>query len=245
MVFTGIVEEMGTVERVDHKADLVMWDGSKSEGFVLRIKCKIALEQAYIGCSIAVNGTCLTATALHPEAFEVNCAPETLRCTDLGDLKPGSLVNLERSMRADDRNSGHVVQGHVDEAGTIIDFKKEGDALWVKISLTEKLLPYVVPKGYIAVDGTSLTVCEVNYVEKWFNLMLIAHTQQCIVIPKKKVGERVNLEADCLGKYAAAAVAGVSSRINDLEKRAQRAEVLAFASLLAAGAAAIITLRRR
>jgi len=245
MVFTGIVEEMGTVENIEKKADLVMWDGSKAEGFVLRIKCKIALDGAYIGCSIAVNGTCLTATALHPDSFEVNCAPETLRLTDLGDLQPGSLVNLERSMTADARNSGHVVQGHVDEAGTILDITPEGDSLWVKISLSEKLLPFVIPKGYIAVDGTSLTVCEVNHAEKWFNLMLISHTQQCIVIPKKKVGERVNLEADCLGKYAAAAVTGVSSRCAQLEKRLQRAEVLATLSLLVAGFATLRLLRSR
>lgn len=242
MVFTGIVEEMGTVVSVDRKAEMVLWDGSKSEGFVLHIKCKIALENAYIGCSIAVNGTCLTVTVLHDDAFEVNCAAETLRCTDLGDLVVGSLVNLERSMAGSDRNSGHIVQGHVDETGKILEFKPEGDSLWVKISLSDALLPYVVPKGYIAVDGTSLTVCEVNHVEKWFNLMLISHTQQCIVIPKKKVGERVNLEADCIGKYAAAAVAGVASRTADLERRAQRAETLAVVSLLAAGASLAFTL---
>jgi riboflavin synthase len=159
MVFTGIVEEMGTVESVDRKADLEMWDGSKSEGFVLRIKCKVALEDAYIGCSIAVNGTCLTATKLDPDAFEANCAPETLRCTDLGDLVPGSLVNLERSMGANARNSGHVVQGHVDGTGNILEKRFEGDSLWVKISLTDALLPFVIPKGYVAIDGTSLTVC--------------------------------------------------------------------------------------
>mmetsp|Transcript_1614 Transcript_1614/g.3469 ORF Transcript_1614/g.3469 Transcript_1614/m.3469 type:complete len:250 (+) Transcript_1614:71-820(+) len=219
MVFTGIVEEMGTVVGLDRKADLEMWDGSKSEGFVLKIKCAIALKGAYIGCSIAVNGTCLTVTAFDAETFQVNCAPETLRRTDLGDLSVGSLVNLERSMAASDRNSGHFVQGHVDEAGKILEFRKEGDSLWVKISLSDDILPYVVPKGYIAVDGTSLTVCEVNQREKWFNLMLIAHTQQCVVIPKKKVGERVNLEADCLGKYAAAAVGGIGERVALLERR--------------------------
>lgn len=234
MVFTGIVEEMGTVISVEKKAGLEMWDGSKSEGFVLRIKCKIALDAAYIGCSIAVNGTCLTATKLDKEWFEVNCAPETLRRTDLVDLAPGSLVNLERSMAASDRNSGHVVQGHVDEAGTILEFKPEGDSLWVKISLSAELLPYVVPKGYIAVDGTSLTVCEVNYTEKWFNLMLIAHTQKCIVVPKKKVGERVNLEADCIGKYAAAAVGGVATRVSSLEKQLKMTQAIAVAALGAA-----------
>jgi riboflavin synthase len=234
MVFTGIVEEMGTVESVDRKADLEMWDGSKSEGFVLRIKCTEALKDAYIGCSIAVNGTCLTATKLDPDAFEVNCAPETLRRTDLGELVSGSLVNLERSAQLSDRNSGHIVQGHVDEAGKIKEFRREGDSLWVKISLSNDLLPYVVPKGYIAVDGTSLTVCDVNYEENWFNLMLISHTQQKIIMPKKKVGELVNLEADCIGKYAAAAVNGVSSRINVLEAQLRKTQAIATISLLLA-----------
>merc|ERR1719436_134859 len=206
------------------------------EGFVLRIKCKIALDGAYIGCSIAVNGACLTATALHADSFEVNCAPETLRRTDLGDLKVGSLVNLERSMAGSDRNSGHIVQGHVDEAGTILRFTPEGDSLWVRISLSDSLLPFVVPKGYIAVDGTSLTVCEVNQREKWFNLMLIAHTQQCVVMPKKRVGDKVNLEADCLGKYAAAAVGGLGERVALLEKRLVTAQVAAGVAIALATA---------
>mmetsp|Transcript_51210 Transcript_51210/g.94741 ORF Transcript_51210/g.94741 Transcript_51210/m.94741 type:complete len:259 (-) Transcript_51210:23-799(-) len=257
MVFTGIVEEMGEVLSIDKKHDLVMWDGSKSEGFVLKIRCKIVLEGAYIGCSIAVNGTCLTVTAFQPDgvakgsgSFEVNCAPETLRRTDLSDLTVGSLVNLERSMAGSDRNSGHVVQGHVDEAGTILEFRPEGDSLWVKISLSSDLLPYVVPKGYIAVDGTSLTVCEVNYVEKWFNLMLIAHTQQCIVVPKKKVGERVNLEADCIGKYAATATRGLSDRLEAMETQLQAVQRSARVSQATSGVAllmavAAIALRSR
>mmetsp|Transcript_110312 Transcript_110312/g.235620 ORF Transcript_110312/g.235620 Transcript_110312/m.235620 type:complete len:248 (+) Transcript_110312:101-844(+) len=247
MVFTGIVEEMGVVAAIDRKADLEMWDGSKSEGFVLRITCTVALDGAYIGCSIAVNGTCLTATALHADSFEVNCAPETLRRTDLGDLEVGSLVNLERSMAANDRNSGHVVQGHVDEAGRILEFRPEGESLWVKISLSNDILPYVVPKGYIAVDGTSLTVCEVNQVEKWFNLMLISHTQQKIVIPKKKVGERVNLEADAMGKYAMSAVGGLRERVDSLEERLKRTQAGAMVAVALAVVAlgAALSARRR
>jgi len=245
MVFSGIVEEMGEVEAIDKKADLEMWDGSKSEGFVLKINCKKAATDAYIGCSIAVNGTCLTATKFDANSFEVNCAPETLRCTDLGDLEVGSLVNLERSMAANDRNSGHVVQGHVDEAGRIMKFTREGESLWVQISLSEKLLPFVVPKGYIAVDGTSLTVCEVNQREKWFNIMLIAHTQQCIVIPKKKVGDRVNLEADCLGKYAAAAVGGLRDRVDMLESQLRATQLGASIAIAALGACVALILSKR
>eukprot|EP00931_Biecheleriopsis_adriatica_P006325 TRINITY_DN107741_c0_g1_i1.p1 TRINITY_DN107741_c0_g1~~TRINITY_DN107741_c0_g1_i1.p1 ORF type:complete len:246 (+),score=62.20 TRINITY_DN107741_c0_g1_i1:106-843(+) len=245
MVFTGIVEEMGTVASVERKAGLEMWDGSKSEGFVLRIKCKVALEGAYLGCSIAVNGTCLTVTAFDSEAFEVNCAPETLRRTDLGDLIVGSLVNLERSMAGTDRNSGHVVQGHVDEAGKILKFTPEGDSLWVRISLSDELLPFVVPKGYIAVDGTSLTVCEVNRAEKWFNLMLIAHTQKCIVVPKKKVGERVNLEADCMGKYAAQAVGNLREELKELEQKLRLTQATAAVAFCAAAAACLSMFSRR
>mmetsp|Transcript_5948 Transcript_5948/g.9485 ORF Transcript_5948/g.9485 Transcript_5948/m.9485 type:complete len:245 (-) Transcript_5948:55-789(-) len=244
MVFTGIIEEMGTVVSVERKEKLEMWDGSFSEGFVLRIKSKVAVDGAYIGCSIAVNGTCLTCTQFDSEAFEVNCAPETLRRTDLGDLVAGSPVNIERSMAGTDRNSGHVVQGHVDEAGKILEFKKEGDSLWVKISLTEELLPFVINKGYIAVDGTSLTVCEVNRKERWFNLMLIAHTQTCIVMPKKKVGERVNLEADCMGKYAASAVGGLRERLEDLEQKLRATQVTAALALCAAAALALSAYRR-
>lgn len=245
MVFTGIVEEMGTVVSVERKADLEMWDGSKSEGFVLKIQCKVALDGAYIGCSIAVNGTCLTVTEFDAKAFEVNCAPETLRRTDLGDLKAGDLVNLERSMAATDRNSGHFVQGHVDEAGKILKFTPEGDSLWVRISLSEDILPYVIPKGYVAVDGTSLTVCEVNRKEKWFNLMLIAHTQKCIVIPKKKVGERVNLEADCMGKYAATAVGNVRQELKELSQQLRVTQVIAFVAVAAATAALAAMKRAR
>jgi len=241
MVFTGIVEEMGEVVCVDRKADLVMWDGSRSEGFVLRIRGKITLEGMYIGCSMSVNGTCLTVTKFDAEAFEVNCAPETLRRTDLVDLSAGSLVNLERSQAAGDRNSGHFVQGHVDGTGRILEFRPEGDSLWVKISLPDDILPHVVPKGYIAVDGTSLTVCEVNHSDGWFNLMLIAHTQQCIVIPKKQVGDLVNLEADCLGKYAAAATTGLREQVAGLERRLCLAQTGAGAAVALALVAVVLS----
>jgi riboflavin synthase len=214
-----------------------MWDGTKAEGFVLRIKCAVALKDAYIGASIAVNGTCLTVTEFDTQAFEVNCAPETLRRTNLVDLEKGSLVNLERAMAASDRNSGHAVQGHVDETGKILDKKFEGDCLWIKISLSKDLLPFVVPKGYIAVDGTSLTVCEVNHREQWFNLMLIAHTQKCIIVPKKKVGERVNLEADAMGKYALSVVGGVQERVKLLEQRLQVTQAAALGALAVAAVA--------
>lgn len=245
MVFTGIIEEMGTVKLVERRQALEMWDGSKAPGFVITIKCEVALKDAYIGCSICVNGTCLTATELSADTFTVNCAPETLNKTNLGDCEVGSLVNLERSMKGDDRNSGHMVQGHVDETGKVLKYTPDGDSLWVRISLSKDLMPYVVPKGYIAVDGTSLTVCDVNQQEGWFTLMLIAHTQKHIVLPKRKVGDRVNLEADCAGKYAAAAAKGLQTRVAAMEQRLARTEMMAMVALAAATVGGLLFFKAR
>ena len=144
----------------------------------------------------------------------------------MGDLKKGDRVNLEGALRHDALNSGHNVQGHVDDTGTIREFKAEGDSLWVYINAPATVLPNIVKKGYIAVDGTSLTVCEVERNSDgsgWFSLMLISHTQSCIVLPHKKKGARVNLEADVLGKYAAEAarrqIATLEDRIAAMEDR--------------------------
>jgi len=224
MPFSGIIEEMGTVTSLLKNQPMTLWDGSKSEGTVLKIACQTAIIDTYIGASIAVMGTCLTVTTFDDTSFTVNVAPESLRCTCLGDLKMGSRVNLERAMKVGDRNSGHNVQGHVDEAGTILKKEFEGESLWVRIKASSLTLPFIVHKGYIAVDGTSLTVCEVHRDADgggWFSLMLIPHTQQCIVLPSKAVGDRVNLEVDVLGKYAAEsaqrAVDTVAAQATDLK----------------------------
>ena len=224
MVFTGIIEEIGRVVSLTRSAEIVLWDGSTGEGWVLTVACKVALEGAYLGCSIAVNGTCLTATALTEEGFTVGCAPETMRLTNLIDLVPGSPVNLERSARVDARNSGHYVQGHVDGTGSLAATWAEGDSLWVRVAAPASLLRYIVPKGYIAVDGTSLTVCEVvppSGAEGLgsFTFMLIAHTQKHIILPLKKVGDRVNLEVDVQGKLAERATLGVLAAVEALEGR--------------------------
>ena len=199
-MFSGIVEEMGTVEDLRKVPDLEMWDGSKSEGVVLTVNANKALEEAYIGCSIAINGVCLTATALEANKFTVGLAPETLRRTNLCLLERGSVVNLERALRADGRNSGHFVQGHVDCTGEIIKKWKEGDSLWVKVKVPSDYIKYIVPKGFICIDGTSLTICETDTKESWFTFMLIAHTQQAVIIPGKKEGDFVNVEVDVLAK---------------------------------------------
>ena len=181
MVFSGIVEEMGTVVSMKKVKEITLWDGSKGEGWLLKVKANVVLDGCSDGCSIAVNGVCLTALpGWTSETVTFGVSPETLRCTNLEDLKEGSRVNLERSLRADSRNSGHYVQGHVDCVGNIIKFKPEGDSLWVTIQTPKDIIGYIVRKGYIAVDGTSLTVCNVYENESCFDLMLVAHTQQCV-----------------------------------------------------------------
>ena len=226
MVFTGIVEEQGTVLSLQEVPDLRLWDGSTGAGWKLTVGAKLALEDAYIGCSIAVNGVCLTVTRFDKVGFEVGLAPETMRLTNLMDLFVGSAVNLERSLAVGGRNSGHYVQGHVDGCGAIKSFKREGDSLWVTIAAEPALLDYIVTKGYIAVDGTSLTVCQVDRLAGWFNLMLVQHTQQVIIMPQKKVGDRVNLEVDVTGKYAAAAAERLGRELQQLRSEQRRTNAL-------------------
>lgn len=176
---------------------------TENGGFDLEIVAKTVLEGVHLGDSIAVNGTCLTVTAFDHELseFTVGLAPETLRKTSLVELVPGSPVNLERAVQPISRMGGHFVQGHVDGTGEIISMEPEEDSLWIKVRTSEDLLKYIVPKGFIAVDGTSLTVVDVFDEEKAFNFMLVAYTQNSVVIPLKKVGDLVNLEVDILGKY--------------------------------------------
>ncbi|KAK9005862.1 hypothetical protein V6N11_043282 [Hibiscus sabdariffa] len=193
-LFTGIVEEMGEIKQL----------GTADHGGVsLKILAKTVIEDAHLGDSIAVNGTCLTVTDFdtHLGEFTVGLAPETLRKTSLGELKPGSLVNLERAIQPTGRMGGHFVQGHVDGTGVIVGKEAEKDSLWIKVKADKHLLNYVVPKGFIAVDGTSLTVVDVFKEELCFNFMLVDYTQHNVVISLKEVGQKVNLEVDILGKY--------------------------------------------
>lgn len=169
------------------------------------------LSDAHEGDSIAVNGVCLTVTAFSaPSAsFTVTVAPETLRLTDLGALAKGSRVNLERAVRADTRMGGHFVQGHVDSVATITRLTPDGDALTVRLAPRDRaLMRYVVYKGFIALDGTSLTITAVNDDEGWWEVMMIAYTQEKVVISGKKVGDTVNVEVDMMAKYAEKTLTG-------------------------------------
>ncbi len=188
-MFTGLVEEIGTVRRLDRRGDHVD----------LSIAASTVLGGTILGDSIAVNGVCLTVTALDDGGFVTGLAPETLKRSNLGDLAAGARVNLERSVLPTTRLGGHFVQGHVDATGTVQGFRKDRDALWLTIGAPAELMKYIVTKGYITLDGTSLTVVDTG--PDWFNVTLIAYTQAHIILPEKKPGDRINIEVDVLGKY--------------------------------------------
>lgn len=166
------------------------------------------LSDCTLGDSISVNGVCLTVTTFTPgpdpaPSFTVGVAPETLRITNLGSLAKDSRCNLERAVRADTRMGGHFVQGHVDTTATIAKMTPDGNAITIRFSPAKKeVLRYVVYKGYVALDGTSLTVTAVDDEEGWWEVMLIAYTQEKVVIAQKKVGDTVNVEVDMMAKYA-------------------------------------------
>lgn len=222
-MFSGIVEEIARCDKFASSSAVRLWDGSISEGAELTVQLRegsVVLDDAYIGCSIAVNGVCLTATSIDKDRriFTAGLAPETLRRSNLGALVAGEAVNIERALKADGRNSGHFVQGHVDCTGEIIEKYFEKDSLWLRVCIPKEYIKYVVPKGFIAIDGTSLTVCDVDASMGSFTFMLIAHTQQNVIIPAKSVGEHVNVEVDVLAKLVAQSLGSVFDRLEKLEK---------------------------
>jgi riboflavin synthase len=189
-VFTGIVEEIGAVAALaPHPA-----------GARLRVTCKTVLEDARDGSSIAVNGVCLTALDVTADSFAADLAPETLRCTNLGDLKRGSLVNLERPLLPTGRLSGHIVQGHVDGTGELMSYEALGDDnWWLKIRVPEELDRYLVYKGSVAVDGISLTIATLE--NCIMGITIIPHTDEMTGLNRYRPGDRVNIECDILAKH--------------------------------------------
>ena len=184
-MFTGIVEEVGSVRAAE-------------EGRLL-IGASEVLGDVKVGDSIAVNGACLTVTTYDESGFSVDVVPETLRRTNLGELTAGSPVNLERSMPAYGRFGGHMVQGHIDGTAVIRSIKSEGDALMVIFDAPSSIMRYVVEKGFIAVDGASLTI--VNCDNFSFSVTIIPHTRENTVFKSKRAGDSVNLEVDIMAKY--------------------------------------------
>ena len=187
-MFTGLVQDLGTVTAVDATAD----------GVRLAVRTGLARELS-LGDSVAVNGVCLTATAVDGDHFSADVMQETLRRSALAEVADGTPVNLELPLRASDRLGGHVVQGHVDGVGTVRDTREEGFARGVTISTAPGLLRYVVEKGSIAVDGISLTVAGVG--EDWFSVSLIPETLERTNLGSAAPGQPVNLEVDVLAKY--------------------------------------------
>ncbi len=188
-MFTGIVEEIGTIRSIERKG----------ESLVLVIEADKVLSDVKLGDSIAVNGVCLTVTDFGKNFFHADVMPETFSATSLRTLHPGSGVNLERAMAAGGRFGGHFVTGHVDSTGTIRKKKTKDNAIYMDITYPSRYGHLLLEKGSVAVDGTSLTVFNVE--EGFFTISLIPHTAEQSIIGKKSVGDSVNLEFDMIGKY--------------------------------------------
>ena len=188
-MFTGIVEEIGSIKQIQN--------GEKSS--VLTIKASKVLENTQLGDSIAVNGICLTVTSMGADCFTADVMAETMRRTNLGSQAVGNAVNLERALLPTSRMGGHIVSGHVDGTGTIVSYEKEDNATWVSINAGKNILKYIVEKGSVAIDGISLTVAYVD--STCFKVSIIPHTSQQTTLLTKGVGSTVNLECDVIAKY--------------------------------------------
>lgn len=193
-MFTGLIEDLGTVEALERSGD----------GARLRISSRLAGELA-LGDSIAVNGCCLTATAVEDGAFETEAMNQTVAVTALADVEEGGKVNLELAMKAGDRLGGHIVQGHVDGVGTVASVEDDGFARRVRVNLPPELLRYVVDKGSITLSGASLTVAELG--ETWAEVSLIPETLERTNLGDLAPGSRLNVECDIVAKYVERLVA--------------------------------------
>ncbi len=188
-MFTGIIEEIGHVQRINQQ----------SRSAQIQIKASKVLRDVAVGDSIAVNGVCLTVVSFDAQHFIADVMPETVDKTTLHELKPGSPVNLERALQVGARLGGHIVQGHIDALGTIVQKQVLEIAIIYRIKTTTELLQFVVPKGSVAIDGISLTVVDVF--QDSFTVSLIPHTAHETILGGKNPGERVNLESDIIGRY--------------------------------------------
>lgn len=195
-MFTGIIEEVGALERL--------------AGGEIAIRAKKVLEDVALGDSIAVNGICLTVTHFDAAHFTADVMPETVRRTSLAELKRGSRVNLERALTLRSRLGGHIVSGHIDGVGTIAAMQEEGNAILLTVRAGADILRYIVEKGSVALDGISLTVARVSAAD--FTVSLIPHTREITNLREKRVGSRLNIETDILGKYVEKLFPGVRTQ---------------------------------
>lgn len=203
-MFTGIIEEIGTVKEIRRGADFCM----------VAVACKKVLEGTQTGDSIAVNGVCLTVTAADGTGFWADVMHETMKRSSLAGLKPGSAVNLERAMAADGRFGGHMVTGHIDGTGIITRTAKDGIAVWYTIKACRKIMKYIIEKGSVAVDGISLTVADVG--PDSFRVSVIPQTRSETILSGKRTGDVVNLENDCIGKYIEHLIKGQGGKENNI-----------------------------
>jgi len=193
-MFTGLIEDLGTVETIERGDD----------GARLRIATTLVTEISD-GDSVAVNGCCLTATAVTPDGFETEAMNQTLQVTALGGVEQGSRVNLELAMKAGDRLGGHIVQGHVDGVGTVVSVEDDGFARRIRVGLPAELLRYVVDKGSITLSGVSLTVATLG--ESWAEVSLIPETLERTNLTEAAAGTKLNVECDVVAKYVERLVA--------------------------------------
>ena len=200
-MFTGIIEEVGRIAELEDRA----------AGLRLCVACSTVLEDASIGASIAVNGTCLTAIRIGANRWWADVAPETLKRTNLGDLQPGSAVNLERPLRANSRLDGHFVLGHVDGTAEIVSLDSLGDDnWWLQIRVPAELTRYIVTKGSLALDGISLTVAEI--VDDLASFTVIPYTYEHTALHARRPGSRLNVEVDILAKHLEKLTAGIAPK---------------------------------
>lgn len=184
-MFSGIVEEIGTIISLSENK--------------ITVRADTVIDGTNTGDSISINGTCLTAVGLEDSSFSVEVTPETLRRTNLGELKAGDSVNLERALKVGDRIGGHMVQGHIEATGSVLSIEPEGDSLLISFGAPEDLMRYVVTKGFIAVDGVSLTIVECD--SSSFKVSVIPYTRDHTVLSRVQTGTQVNLETDVMAKY--------------------------------------------
>ena len=200
-MFTGIIEETGTVEAIVR--------GAKS--CRLTIRADKIFDDLSLGNSVAVNGVCLTADEIRKPVFVADVMAETVRRTNIDRLVPGSRVNLERAMRLGGRFGGHIVAGHIDGTGTIVSMVREDNAVWVTVTAGGEILRYIIEKGSVALDGISLTVAEVG--TDRFSVSVIPHTAAETTLLSRRTGDRLNIECDMIGKYVEKFVSGESRGI--------------------------------
>ena len=188
-MFTGIIEEVGSIISIQQGAEV----------FKLIIQANKIMQDIHLGDSVAVNGICLTVISCSEKSFSVDVMNETLNRSEIKKISVNTLVNLERAMVASDRLGGHIVSGHIDGSGKIVRIKKDANAVWFFITADSKILRYIIEKGSVAIDGISLTVVSVE--KETFSVSVIPYTYKHTILAQKKVGDSVNIENDCIGKY--------------------------------------------